>query len=64
TVRIGNGSVAGAALALLSTEMRRKAEKIAQTMTYYDLTTDPSFMEEYSAALYLPGSKELFPSRS
>lgn len=62
TLQIGNGSVAGAYLALLSMEKRMEAEQIAQTMTYYDLTVDPDFMEEYSAAFSIPGKPELFPS--
>jgi len=59
---LGNGSVAGAYLTLLSARKRAEAEEIAGTMTYYDLTVDPDFMDEYSAALYIPGNPELFPS--
>jgi len=62
TLQIGNGSVAGAYLALLSAKKRKEAEQIAQTMTYYDLTVDPDFMEEYSAAFSIPGRPEFFPS--
>ena len=62
TLQIGNGSVAGAYLALLSVKKRKEAEQIAQTMTYYDLTVDPDFMEEYSAAFGIPGRPEFFPS--
>jgi len=62
-VHLGNGSVAGAYLTLLSAKKRIEAEEIAEIMTYYDLTVDPDFMEEYSAALYIPGNPELFPSR-
>jgi len=62
TVQIGNGSVAGAYLALLSLKKRQEAEQIAETMTYYDLTVDPDFMEEYSAAFSIPGRPGLFPS--
>ena len=60
--QIGNGSVAGAYLALISVKEREEAEQIAETMTYYDLTVDPDFMEEYSAAFSIPGRAELFPS--
>jgi len=60
--QIGNGSVAGAYLALISLKKREEAEQIAETMTYYDLTVDPDFMEEYSAAFSIPGRAELFPS--
>ena len=61
-VQLGNGSVAGAYLALLSAKKRVEAEEIAETMTYYDLTIDPDFMEEYSAAFCIPGKPEFFPS--
>ncbi len=63
-VQIGNGSVAGAYLALISKKERRQAEQIAESMAYYDLTNDPDFMDEYSAALTIPGRRELFPTIS
>jgi uncharacterized 2Fe-2S/4Fe-4S cluster protein (DUF4445 family) len=62
TFQLGNGSLAGAYLTLLSIEKQREAERIAEDMTYYDLTADPDFMEEYSAALAIPGRPQLFPS--
>ena len=62
TFQLGNGSLAGAYLTLLSIEKRHEAERIAEDMTYYDLTADPDFMEEYSAALAIPGRPQLFPS--
>ncbi|WP_456371012.1 hypothetical protein [Geoglobus sp.] len=35
---------------------------MAKLMTYFDLSTDANFMEEYNAALALPGRYELFPT--
>ncbi len=61
--QIGNGSLAGALATLLSLEQRKMAEEIARKMVYIDLLTDMDFIEEYSAALYIPGKKELFPNR-
>jgi len=61
-VQIGNGSVAGAYLSLVSVKKRRDAEQVAENTTYYDLTVDPDFMEEYSAAFNIPGKPEFFPS--
>ncbi len=61
--QLGNGALAGAYLTLLSTEKQAEAESIAEHMTYYDLAADPDFMEEYSAALAIPGNPELFPSK-
>lgn len=59
--QIGNGSVAGAYLALLSRKKREEAKDIARKMGYIDLLTDLDFLEEYRAALYIPGKRELFP---
>jgi uncharacterized 2Fe-2S/4Fe-4S cluster protein (DUF4445 family) len=61
-VRLGNGSVAGAYLGLLSLRQRAKAVEIAKTMTYWDLVDDPLFTDEYYEALRLPGKVELFPT--
>jgi uncharacterized 2Fe-2S/4Fe-4S cluster protein (DUF4445 family) len=61
-VRLGNGSIAGAYLGLLSLRQRAKAVEIAKTMTYWDLVDDPLFTDEYYEALRLPGKLELFPT--
>ncbi|MEM3736886.1 MAG: ASKHA domain-containing protein [Candidatus Bathyarchaeia archaeon] len=61
-VQLGNGAIAGAYLTLLSVDKRREAAEIAKMMTYFDLSADPDFMEEFNAALTLPGKPELFPS--
>lgn len=58
---IGNGSVAGAYLALINRRLRNEAHEIAQKMVYIDLLVDIDFIQEYSAALYIPGRPELFP---
>lgn len=60
--RIGNGSLAGAYAALVFQEVRKDADKIASEMGYVDLLIDPSFIDEYWAALRIPGKEELFPS--
>lgn len=59
---IGNGSLSGSYLTLMSMEKREKAKEIARRMVYIDLIVDVEFMEEYSKALYIPGDKEYFPS--
>lgn len=60
---IGNSSLAGARIALLSTEGFRKAERIARQMTYFELSIHPEFMNEFVASLFLPHTQmELFPS--
>ncbi|HNX17879.1 MAG TPA: ASKHA domain-containing protein [Methanoregula sp.] len=57
---IGNGSLSGAYATLVSTRYRAAGEEIARHMVYIDLMTDTAFAEEYSAALYIPGKRELF----
>jgi uncharacterized 2Fe-2S/4Fe-4S cluster protein (DUF4445 family) len=59
---LGNGSLSGAYATLVSREYRIVAEKVARHMVYIDLLVDNDFMEEYSAALYIPGKHELFPN--
>jgi uncharacterized 2Fe-2S/4Fe-4S cluster protein (DUF4445 family) len=59
---LGNGSVAGAYLTLVSKEYRKRASKIAGLMTCFDLLKDADFMDEYTAAYMLPGKRELFPT--
>ena len=61
---VGNGSVQGAKMALLS----KKALEFLQTtvagaMTDFDLSSDHKYMNEYSACLFLPHTNiEKFPS--
>jgi len=59
---IGNGSLSGAYATLLSMEKRDEARAIADRMVYIDLLVDVDFIEEYSAAIYIPGKREFFPS--
>lgn len=61
TIQIGNGALAGAYMVLVSQKNREKAGEIARKMTYYDLSADGTFMDEFNEALYLPGKQELFP---
>jgi len=53
-VFLGNSSLAGARLILLSTEQRERCLDIARTMTYVELSAEPGYMDEYTAALFLP----------
>ena len=51
---IGNGSLGGARLALLSRDMREEAEKIYKKMTYIELSVSNLFYNEFTSALFLP----------
>jgi uncharacterized 2Fe-2S/4Fe-4S cluster protein (DUF4445 family) len=51
---IGNGSVTGAKMGLLSYEALRRAGDVATRMTYRELSADEAFMDEYVSAMFLP----------
>jgi uncharacterized 2Fe-2S/4Fe-4S cluster protein (DUF4445 family) len=60
---IGNSSLLGAYLILLSNKNREMVNEISKKMTYIELNTEPSYMNEYTGALFLPHTEmELFPS--
>jgi uncharacterized 2Fe-2S/4Fe-4S cluster protein (DUF4445 family) len=60
---LGNTSVAGAYLCLLSDKMRSEAEEIAHRMTNIELSVSRRFMDEYMSALFLPHTDiTLFPT--
>jgi len=61
---VGNGSVQGAKMCLLSVEaLQYVTEKIAASMTHIELSTYHRYMNEYSACLFLPHTNiEKFPS--
>jgi len=62
---IGNSSLAGARQMLLSSEAMKKADEIAKKMTYFELSVDPGYMDEYMAALFFPHTDlSKFPSLS
>ncbi|WP_083962533.1 ASKHA domain-containing protein [Thermodesulfovibrio thiophilus] len=51
---LGNTSLAGAILCLLSNPLRQKVEELAEYMTYIDLSSSKRFMDEYVSALFIP----------
>jgi len=62
-VFLGNTSVSGAKMCLLSSQAMERVNEIASKMAYLDLSISPSFMNNYSAALFLPHTDiEMFPS--
>jgi uncharacterized 2Fe-2S/4Fe-4S cluster protein (DUF4445 family) len=59
---IGNGSLMGARAVSLSRELKEIAEGIAKKMTYLELSVNPSFMDRYVSALFLPHTNvDAFP---
>ena len=51
---LGNTSLMGAYIALTSKYHRKKRDETAKTITYIDLSTEPTYMDEYTAALFIP----------
>ena len=60
---IGNTSLTGAYAMLLSSEARAKVDELARSITYIDLSNEPSYMDNFVAACFLPHTdSSLFPS--
>ncbi|PIP41685.1 MAG: ferredoxin [Desulfobacterales bacterium CG23_combo_of_CG06-09_8_20_14_all_51_8] len=60
---MGNSSIAGAYMALLSEAHRKEAVEICNRMTYIDFSSNNRFMEEFTSALFIPHTNlEEFPS--
>jgi len=51
---VGNTAIAGAKMALLSEDVRRKADEISRKVRYLELAADPSFKEEFLKAIFIP----------
>jgi uncharacterized 2Fe-2S/4Fe-4S cluster protein (DUF4445 family) len=51
---LGNASLTGTCMALVSERHRKLQGETAHRMTYIELSTDQSYMEQYTAALFLP----------
>ena len=60
---IGNSSLMGSYMVVVSQEFRQRQLELAQRMTYLELNTDPAYMEQYTGALFLPHTDpSRFPS--
>jgi uncharacterized 2Fe-2S/4Fe-4S cluster protein (DUF4445 family) len=60
---VGNTSLAGAKLAALSQPAYEEISQIADRTTYFELSTDPNFMDQFVAASFFPHTNiALFPS--
>ena len=51
---IGNASLVGSYMVLISREYKEKQSGMAKRMTYIDLSKYPSYMDQYTAAQFLP----------
>ncbi|MCR3921628.1 MAG: ATP-binding protein, partial [Firmicutes bacterium] len=60
---IGNSSLKGARLALLSQDAWHEAQALGTKMTYLELSAGNDFMDEFMSAIFLPHTDmTLFPS--
>ncbi len=60
---IGNSSLTGSYMMLTSSEVEQKTYEVAQNMTYLELSTVPTYMDEFVACCFLPHTDtDLFPS--
>ena len=60
---VGNTALAGAKLAALSTGCYDEISRVAARMTYFELSTEPSFMDQFVSACFFPHTNvELFPT--
>jgi uncharacterized 2Fe-2S/4Fe-4S cluster protein (DUF4445 family) len=60
---LGNTSVRGSYMALLSRDVRRRVTEVGEMMTYLELSADNTFFDEFNAALFLPHTDaSKFPS--
>ena len=60
---IGNSSLTGAYLMLLSTPAEKKTYELAANMTYMELSTAPIYMDEFVGACFIPHTDtSMFPT--
>lgn len=60
---IGNSSLMGCYLTLMSEDARHKLEEISNSMTYVELSVEPGYMDEFVSACFLPHTDiEKFPT--
>jgi uncharacterized 2Fe-2S/4Fe-4S cluster protein (DUF4445 family) len=59
---VGNAAGDGARIALLNTDKRKEADKIARQVEYIELTLAPDFDKVFAQAMWLPHMKDRFPN--
>jgi uncharacterized 2Fe-2S/4Fe-4S cluster protein (DUF4445 family) len=60
---IGNSSLMGSYMVLVSQDYRQLQTELARRMTYMELNTDPAYMDQYTGALFIPHTDpDRFPS--
>jgi len=60
---IGNASLMGSYMVVVSQEYKEHQQELARRMTYMELSSDPAYMDHYTGALFLPHTDpSRFPS--
>ena len=60
---VGNASLMGAYMVLVSREFRQSQLELTRRMTYMELSTEPAYMDQYTGAMFLPHTDiKRFPS--
>jgi uncharacterized 2Fe-2S/4Fe-4S cluster protein (DUF4445 family) len=60
---IGNASLTGSYMVAVSQRFRERQIELARRLTYIELNTDPTYMDQYTGALFLPHTDaSRFPS--
>ncbi|MFH1759890.1 MAG: ASKHA domain-containing protein [bacterium] len=60
---LGNSSLMGSYMVVVSQEFRERQQALAGRMTYIDLSSDPGYMDQYTGALFIPHTDlSRFPS--
>lgn len=62
-IYIGNSSLVGSYLALISKDAKKKLQEIGSEITYVELSVYPTYMDEFISACFLPHTNiEQFPT--
>jgi uncharacterized 2Fe-2S/4Fe-4S cluster protein (DUF4445 family) len=59
---VGNAAGDGARIALLNTDKREEANRIARQVEYVELTVEPDFEREFMYAMHIPHMRDRFPN--
>lgn len=57
---VGNAAGDGARIALLNKQKRIEAQSLVEWVKYIETAVDPSFQDEFSAAIHIPHSRDSF----
>ena len=61
TYAVGNAAGDGARMALLNTDKRAEADRVARRVEYVELTVEPDFEKQFAAAMHFPHMHDTFP---